>query len=487
MMKFKRFLTVLAGFFILSWVCFNLSGEEGSRQVVPSCAIIPLHGEVDFTMASFTKRSTSLAKGEGVRTIIFDIDTFGGQVDSALDISQTITSLDSIHTVAYVSVKAISAGALIALSCNEVIMKENTTIGDCAPITITGESVKMLGEKFQSPLRAEFRKLAVHNGYPIELAESMVSSDIEVVKVIFQDGSYRYMSRTQYSELTPDEKKAVYNIQTIVEKGKLLTMSDREAMEFGFATKVVKNENELLQFLKINSGDVTRIELMWSEKLVRFLQKITPILVVIGLLALYTEIKVPGFGLPGITAILCFALIFGSKLMVGLATYTEILLFLIGVILLIIEIFVIPGFGIAGFAGIFLITLSLYLASQSFIIPRFPWQVLEAKKWAVQFGTSLIVFFLIALFIARFLPRSTMGRKIFLQATLADKRDISQPDYERFLGKTGVTLSMLRPTGKAIFDEEIVDVISDTAFIPKDIRVKVIRVEGKKLFVEELA
>ncbi len=451
-------------------------------------AIVYVHGEVDYALSSFVKRAIEECKEKKINTIIFDINTFGGRVDSALEISDSIVNLEKIHTISYISVKAISAGALIALSSNEIIMKENTTIGDVAPITVTNEGPKMLGEKFQSPLRAEFRKLAQKNGIPEILAESMVSSDIEVLKVIHRNGSIKYISRVEYNELTNDEKKAVYKIETIVRKGELLTVHDKEAFDLGFASKIVKNEDELYNYLKIDKNNILRISLSWSENVVRFLDKIAPVLFVIGLLALYMEFKVPGFGLPGIIGIICFALLFGSKFIVGLAQYYEILIFIIGLILIILEIFVIPGFGITGITGIMLVIISLYLVSQPFVLPRYPWEEQSAKIWAINFGLAFLVFFVIAFFLAFVLPKSAIARRISLSTTLsAETGFVSQSKtYKDLIGKEGISQSILRPAGKAMIEDILYDVISESDFIEKDRNLKVMKVEGNKIIVKEI-
>jgi len=470
--------------FIILFFCIPKLYSQPST----GCAVIPLHGEVDFALASFAKRSVEDAKEAGAEIIVFDIDTFGGRVDSALEISKTITDLNSIKTIAYVSVKAISAGALIALSADAIVMKEATTIGDCAPISISDKGPTMLGEKFQSPLRAEFRKLAERNGYPVTLAESMVSQDIVVVKLIYKDGHFVYMSKLEYEEMLDEEKKDVYKTVTVVDEGDLLTIHSKEALDFGFSSLIVQNQDELFEFYGIDKDDILKIEFMWSEKFVRFMHKIAPFLIFIGLMSLFTEFKVPGFGLPGIVAIICFALVFGSNYVVGLASHTDIMIFLLGVILLLLEIFVIPGFGITGITGIILIFASFYLASQSFVIPRFPWEFTLARDWGIRFSLVMVMFFICSMALAKYLPKSPIGRKMFLQTSLSVEKGFvdTYKDYGFLLGGTGIALSILRPSGKAKFGDEILDVISDEGFIDKGKPITVIKVKGKKLFVQEI-
>jgi len=465
----------------------TLCGFIYSQSKQPKFAVVYLHGEVDFSLSSFVKRALKLCKDNGITTIIFDIDTFGGRVDSALEISNNILMLNNIHTVSYVSVKAISAGALIALSSKEIVMRENTTLGDVAPLTLTPEGPVMLGEKFQSPLRAEFRKLAQKNGFPEILAEAMVSEDIEALRVIYKDGSVKYISKSRYDELTDTERNAVYKKETVVKKGELLTVSDKEALDFGFASKIVKNEDDLFVFLNIDPQNLLRVRLSWSERLVKFIDKIAPVLFAIGLLALYTEFKVPGFGLPGIIGIVCFALIFGSKFFVGLAQYYEILIFVGGVLLIILEIFVVPGFGVTGITGILLVLFSLYLVSQPFVIPYYPWESQSAQNWAVQFGLAFLAFLAIAFLLAFFLPRSPIAKKIGLSTTLSASAGFKSrtSDYNNLIGKEGISESILRPAGKARIDDILYDVVSETDFIKKDVLIRVVKIEGNNIIVRE--
>ena len=294
--------------------------------------VIPISGTVDPGMAAFVRRALDGIPENPPVIAVLEIDTFGGRVDSALDIVQTLLDAAPKKTVAYVSTKAISAGALIALACNQLVMKHHTTIGDCAPIAYSNEGPKMMGEKFQSPLRAKFRTLARRNGYPETLAESMVTAEMEIVAVTVDDRT-RYMEASAYEDLGPAEKDRVQTKKTVVSKGELLTMDDAEAHDFGFSRQSVAGIDELPMMLDAGGARLIRIEESWSEKWVRFVGSVAPILMMIGLAALYTEIKAPGFGVPGIIGISCLALVFLNQYMVGLADHTELLLLVTGLVL----------------------------------------------------------------------------------------------------------------------------------------------------------
>lgn len=347
------------------------------RPAVQRVVIIDLSGDISFGLAASIQRQTAeaLALTPKPDLIIYHIDTNGGTADSALDIAKVIGDVDMPTTVAYIPEKAFSAGALIAMSCREMVMGRRAKIGDCQPILPTAEGITPAGEKIETVLRASFRDFADRNGYPQALAEAMVSVDLEVHKVtIAGEVSPRYVKAEKATALKQELGDKVLTDEVVVPKGKLLTMVANEAFEFGFARAVVTSREGLLAYYGAEQAQVTEVRSTWSEELVRFLDLIGPLLLAAGLLGLYLEFKTPGFGLPGIVGIACLVLYFGSKYLVGLADVMDILLFLVGVVLVGIEVFVIPGFGIVGVAGILFMLAGLFLSFQPgpFIIPRTP-------------------------------------------------------------------------------------------------------------------
>jgi membrane-bound serine protease (ClpP class) len=178
--------------------------------------------------------SLAAPSGDPDPLLVFELDTFGGRVDSALQIVDLLLSVPEGKTVAYVKNQAISAGALIALACSRLVMRNNTTIGGCAPITYSSEGPEVLGEKFQSPLSAKFRALAKRNGYPETLAESMITAEM-VVYAVEIEGKTLYMDSQAFEDPSQEEKEMILSKKTIVGKGELLTMDDTEALELGFS------------------------------------------------------------------------------------------------------------------------------------------------------------------------------------------------------------------------------------------------------------
>ncbi len=463
---------------------YGISDAQKKQQTV---YVIPVSEMVEPGMAAYIKRTLEEIKDEKDALIVFKMDTFGGRVDAALDIVDYISNIPGGTTVAFVEKRAISAGALIALSSSSLYMKNNTIIGDCAPIINTQEGQKMAGEKVQTVLRARFRALAKKNNYPVVLAESMVTVDMEVYEVMME-GKKTYMDKNEYDDLTDTEKKKIQSKKTIVAKGELLTMDDKEAFGLGFSQKSVKNLDEVLFLTGYGSAQVIKMEESWSESLVRFLQPFLPVLMLIGIGALYTEIKAPGFGLPGILGIICLALVFFNQYLVGLADYTELLIMTIGVLLLGVEVFVLPGFGVAGITGLIVIGIGLVLSFQGFVLPdpEFPWEGALLMKNLAQVLGSFVFAFLVSLFMIRFvLPRfSKVVDGPYLETTLEE----SHVDATRGLGvkpgDIGVAKSSLRPSGKIVVNNKKIDSITQGEFIQKGETVVIEKIEQNRVIVK---
>jgi membrane-bound serine protease (ClpP class) len=464
---------------------------EDSTAADPSPVSVPVYvidvsGEVDPGMAAFVDRALEDISGDSEAIIVAEIDTFGGRVDSALEIVDTFLKIPPEQSIAFVKKKAISAGALIALSCGRLVMMPATTLGDCAPITYSQEGPEMLGEKFQSPIRAKFRALAKRNGYPVKLAEAMVSMDKEVFEVEI-DGEIVFMDTSDYDDLTDTEKAKITRKKTVVEEGELLTMDAEEAVALGFSKMTVQSMGEMLDQMGIKNYEIHRIEPNCSESMVRFIGRIAPILMMIGLAALYMEMKAPGFGLPGIVGLVCLAIVFLNQYMVGLADYTELLIIGFGLVLMGIEVFVLPGFGIAGFAGIVFLAVGLILSFQGFVLPdpSVPWELGILMDNVIEVvGAFLAAFLMGLLFIAYVLPRFSAARQgPFLETDLKSAHADSSETSKVKVGDRGIAMTFLRPSGKMKISGEIVDVVTENEFLEKGTPVMVDAIKGNRIIV----
>ncbi|HSH68833.1 MAG TPA: hypothetical protein VK997_02865, partial [Deferrisomatales bacterium] len=390
------------------------------------------------------------------------------------------------ETVAYVKTKAISAGALVALACDRLAMRHHTTLGDCAPISYSNEGPKELGEKFQSPLRAKFRSLARRRGISEVLAESMVTAGMEVYEVVTDQGK-RYLEPRDLEEWGAEEKAKILSKRMVVAADELLTMTDVEAVAYGFSEASVGDLDELLEQFYGTTAPPRRVDPSWSEDLVGFISSIAPVLMLIGLAALYTEIKSPGFGVPGIVGIGCLGLIFLSQYLVGLADHTELLLFGVGIVLLGIEVFVLPGFGIAGIAGIVAFTVGVVLSLQSFVVPdpELPWQGDLMLHNGVLVLGSVLGAFAISLAALRYvLPRvSRVIEGPYLEATLKGAHAGAGDAAAVAVGDRGTAQSLLRPAGKMKSGNRLLDVVTQGEYIEQGANLRVAEIHGNTIVV----
>ncbi len=469
-------------------LCFliSLSSTAVAKEKVYT---VKISGDVSPGMAAFVRRALAdIPDGED-QTIIIEMDTFGGRVDSALMIVDLIVDTDDKgETIAFVTKKAISAGALIALACDKLAMKPNTTIGDCAPIMISNEGPEMLGEKFQSPLRAKFRSLARKNGYSEVLAESMVTADMAVLRLVM-NGKTIYMDAKDYEELNDEEKAAATGKKTVVAEGELLTMHDEEARDLGFSMMTVSSVDELLKKMGITDFEMIRMEQSWTEGVLRFLGTIAPLLMLIGLGAIYTEIKAPGFGAPGVVGIICLSLFFMHQYTVGLADYTELLIIVLGFVLIGLELFVLPGFGIAGIAGVTCIIAGLVLSLQGFVLPdpSMPWQMDLMVFNLILVLSAVLLSFIMALIMLRYVfPRmSAVSHGPYLDSTLQDFHADSVANVGVAVGDKGTAFTPLRPSGKVKIESKTYDVVTQGDYLEKGTAVEITAISGNRLIVKK--
>lgn len=465
----------------------SVPGASPFSSAVPrTVVVIPVEGDVDPTMAAFLSRALREAQQYPDPLIILEMDTFGGRVDAAFQIVDTLLNVQKGATIAYVKTKAISAGSLIALSCNRLVMKHSTTIGDCAPIALNGEGAQMLGEKFQSPLRAKFRTLAKKNGFPQVLAEALVTPDLQVYKVTFPD-TVMYLDSTGIAGLTKDQIGKIKEKKIVVQKGQLLTMDDVEAVQLGFSKMSVSSIEEMLSNLHISPRQIIRVRENWSEAMVKFISLIAPFLLMIGFASLYIEYKTPGLIVPGIVGALCLGLVFFGQYMVGLGTYTELLLIILGVVLLGLEIFVLPGLAVAGIVGTACIIIGIILSFQDFVIPSpsMPWQAKELGNNVLKVVGSFLVAFVGGISFIRFaLPSfSKVVKGPYLEASLKSSHADSGAIVGVHEGDNGVVIMPLRPSGRVLINDRMFDVVTEGGFIEKGAQVTVIKVSRSKITV----
>ncbi len=476
-------------------------------QPTAKAVVITCHQMIDDGLYRSIVRRADRAVENGADYLFLDISTYGGLVQSADDISKYLILEVSkkVHTVAYVSTEAISAGAMISTSCRDILMRENTTIGCSAPVSMGSELEGAEREKIESFVRVTFSRAAEANGYPEALLKAMVSQDLEVWQVKNrQTGESEYFE----TEFLPEDPNT-YDLshkKLIVKEGELLTLTAAKAREYGIARAVVSNLEEAIGFIEQRDGvtfeqPILTLETNWSEELVRFMNSpvVVSILVLGILLGIYVELNTPGLGLPSMLAVSCLIILVGSKYLIGLANWIEVAILVLGVILLLIEIFIIPGFGLTGAAGIFCIFAGLFgmlikNAPDELPWPREPleWDILIDNLAGISGG--FLVFLIVAYLLAKYvMPKGLFIRGLVLtdtvpaaalriSATGADES--SQSELQ--IGDIGRIVSVCRPAGQARFGDRIVDVVSQADFIETGKKVVVRQIRGNRVVVQEL-
>ena len=474
--------------------------EPQAPQAPKRVAVIPIEGEINGITARAVTQRLERAQREGVNIVVIRLDTPGGLLMPALEISKAIKAADKIHTVAYVDPNAYSAGALIALACNEIVIKNLGRIGDCAPIVMGGKLEGTEREKAESPVRAEFRDSARRNGYNELLAQAMVSQTISAYQIQNrQTGEIRYVDERGARELSDYDlqasdrgKKEWKYIKTVVDSTELLTMNETEAKEYGFARAIVQNDSEVQAYLGVSNWEVWQWN--WGERLAGFFNSMamTGILMAVGMLALYVALSTPGLGVPEVVALVCFAAVFGSKYMAGIAEWWTIALFIVGVILLLIELFVLPGVGVAGVIGVIfglvgLLGMVMPKDPGPFPFPRTPVAWDTFWNYVVWLTGGFFGFVVGVILLARYLPRMPkLGRLVLAEATPAAAVDASRPpDIAPGIkvGQMGLAISPLRPAGQVRIGQTTVDVVTEGEMVNAGIEIEVVRREGNRIVV----
>lgn len=447
--------------------------------------IIPVKGTIDLGLSGFIKRALNEARQNKAQAIILEIDTFGGRVDAAVEITYALEKVKPIPTVAFIDDEAWSAGALISLACEKIIMSPGSSIGSAEPRALGfGKTDELADEKVVSAVRAKFKSVAQENNHPVNLALAMVDKDSQITQVKIKD-EIKILNAQELEEAKSKyREKDIEVIKIINPKGKLLNLTAKEAKGLGLAKEILSSKTQILEFLGLDKASLKEVKPNWSEALVRFLTHpiVSPLLLILGFLGIFFELQMPGWGISGTLGAIFLALFFWGHYLVGLAGWTELIIFFLGVLLLLLEILVIPGFGITGIAGIALIFLGIFLSliKHPFSAPKI--QIIQAFY---TLSSVIIITFVMVVLTWRFLPKTGLWRRIILDFSETRKSGFEPAtSQEYYLGKTGKTLSALRPSGKAIVEGHTLDVITEGEFIDKDKEIKVIKVEGNKIIVK---
>lgn len=455
----------MAGVVALSAVVSPLRVAVAEQPVY----VIAIREDITHNTLFLVRRGLQEAAAKRAALVVLDMETNGGRVDVTEDIIRLLERAP-MPTVTYVNVKAYSAGAFIAAATDQIFMAPGSVIGAATPVMlIPGQGIQELPksyeEKITSAMRALIRSAAQQKGHNADVFEAMVDADREVVI----DG-------------------AVIN-----PKGKLLTLTNEEAARmYGDPPKrllsagTVRTLEELIQQIGPAGVRVVRIEPYGFEVLGRWITAIAPLLILIGFVAIYIEMKTPGIGVPALVAAICFGIYFFGTFAAGLAGWEEVVLFVVGVALLIVELFVLPGFGVVGFLGLCAILAALMLAlTQRWpggpVWPSWPEFQVPVVKVLLSFVGSLVVMALLG----RWLPKTALFRRLELgrELSAAAGYTASRGEARSLLGQEGLAETVLRPAGKGRFGDRLVDVVTEGDYVEKGEPIKIIAVDGSRVVV----
>ncbi len=418
----------------------SLTGFGEAREETKEVYVVPVHGTIERGLHAFMGRAFEGANEEGADLILLDIDTPGGTLDAAFRIKDLILQED-IPVFAYVTGRALSAGAFLALASDELYMRPGSNMG--AAEARMGDMPA--DEKVMSAWESEMRSVAELRGRDPDIAAAMVREEME--------------------------------IDDLVSSGRLLTLSSSQAKEYGMADGLAADYTELLEKIGFEGSQVTEYPMAWAEVLARFLTSpvVASILMSIGMAGVIIELTSAGFGIAGTIGLICFGLFFGGHIFAGLAGYEVLLFFAVGIVLLLVEALAV-GFGIFGLLGI---------ASSGFAI------VLSAED--TEQGLTLLIYSVIGTIVVlvvafKFLVTSRFWDRIVLRHTENKEQGYvgTNVSFRDLLGKKGITETPLRPAGTAIIDGNRVDVVSEGGYIPGKSNIEVIKVEGTRIIVRKI-
>jgi membrane-bound serine protease (ClpP class) len=425
--------------------------------------VVPIKTEISQAQFYFLRRALKEAERDGASAFIIEMDTYGGEVKAATSNMDALLRT-RVPTFTYINSKAISAGALITLATNKIYMSPTAVIGAAAPVMGGGDDLpKTMTDKVVSSLSAMARAAASKNGHRPDLADAFISKEKEV----------------KIGEVVIDKADT------------LLTLSAAEAIKVYdgkplLAVDVADSIEEMIQKAGL-TGSVRRIEPSGFEQAALYITTLAPFFFFGGLIGAYLEFKTPGFGLPGFVSAFCFAVFFTGHYLAGLAGWEVGAIFAIGLLLVLGELLLHPGTIIPGVVGILLMTGSLLWA----MVDRYP-----GESWIppfaalvgplTNFGLALVLTIIAGIVLAKFLPRTSLYSRLVLGSSVGGSDPVAVPSSAGVLtvGQSGKALTMLRPSGKAEFAGQLLDVVTQGDFIDPGSSIRVVAVDGLRVVVE---
>lgn len=483
--------------------------------------ILEIKGEIDHTTLKYVKSGVLQAQAAKADLLVVEIDSPGGGAVESMEIADLLAQSTWATTVALVPREATSGGALIALGCQHIVLQPGATIGDIGVIQLdmTMMAFRYAPAKVRSILVAKARALCERHGRPADLAEAMVDEYAVVYRNENDPNAFKLVSMGTPDQENRDDDVALEAgaVEGVVAKenlpggwvlipetrpGRFLTLTNRRAVEVGIAQATVNDLQDLEQKIGVQ-GNWQRRSYGLTDSIVDFLNGfwITGLLLIVGIVALFIEISAPGISVGGLVALLCFSLFFWSHFAGGTAGWLEVILFLLGVVFLLAEFFVIPGFGVAGIMGIGLIVIALVMACLDFLYPTTDGQWREMGLSVVtvmtagMFGVIGVVLMLQYIGNIPALNRLALAPPTFEENSDTKKKADNEGQAMVAtsgraaglkVGDEGITESVLRPAGRARIAGRSIDVVADGKFIEAGLAVKIMEIRGNRIIVVQM-
>jgi len=424
---------------------------------------VPIQGTIDLGLPPFIERTIAAAEEEEAAAIIFDIDTFGGRVDAATQIKDAILG-SKVLTVAFINRRAISAGALISLSCEKIYMTGGGTIGAATAVDMQG---KKASEKVISYMREEMASTAEKRGRNTTIATGMVDEELSFTHLVISGDSV---------EVTDLEGR---------KEGKLITLTTEKALKYKIADGEEDTFEEVLSALGISNATIRSAKENWSENFVRFLTNpvVASLLTTFGFLGILFELQSPGWGIPGTFGAVCLALSLGASYIVRLATMTDFLIIFVGVLLLLVEVLLIPGFGLAGLSGIGILLWGLY----ELLLPDVPVGQEIHSMVLTGFTIGIIGGIIGFILLFKLMTKTEFWQKLTSPNVQEKEKGYSSSiGLEDLTGEEGITDTDLRPSGWVNVGDQRIFVVTEGSYINKNEKVKILSVDGNRVVVRKI-
>ncbi|WP_106830720.1 NfeD family protein [Parabacteroides pacaensis] len=444
---------------------FTFAEEESKEKIVYE---INVNREIDNTSRLYLSEGLKKASALHADAVLLHLNTYGGLLDAA-DSMRTAILYSPIPVYAFIDNNAASAGALISIACKKIYMRKGANIGAATVVNQTGAA---LPDKYQSYMRSLIRSTAEAQG-----RDTIIQGN---------DTVYKWKRDPRIAEAMVDDRIIVPNL---VDSGKVLTLTANEAVKWGYCDGIAESTDQVItEYLGYKDYKVITYEPSWYENLKGFLMNpvLQGILIMLIIGGIYFEMQSPGLGFPSVVAIAAAVLYFAPLYLDGFAEHWEILIFVAGLVLLAIEIFVIPGFGVTGIAGILCILAGLTLSLVN--NHNFDFQPVSTKDFTRALMTvvcGIAAGFLFMLWLSSRIGERGLLRKVALKADLSKSVSMAY-DLSRIVGEEGEAATVLRPSGKIFIHGELYDGVSESGFIERGEKIRVIRFENSQFYVERV-